>query len=199
MRFVFNIKEIKIMRDEMIKLGKVKKSCRISGILSKILACIVTVGFVGAVAGMIILGVIGHDKINSEISKSIESGDSTFNVDDVKIDGMFQVSVKLNEMVEQGQYAEVITIVCAFVAIVTAAVSIIFWMLVGIFKEIGKSNTPFTVSVLKRVKAIFIMAVVIAVFSSGLGMGVIAGCIGWSLYSIFDYGFVIQQEIDETL
>ena len=187
------------MRDEMVKLEKIKKSCKISKNLSKMIACLLTVGFVCAIAGIIVIGVIGHDNINSELKKSIESGDSTFNVDDIDINGMVQLNVKLNEMAEQGEYAEALTIICAFIAVVTAAIAIVFWMLVTIFKMIAESNTPFTVNVLNRLKTIFIMVTVIAVLSSGLGMGVIVGCIGWSLYSIFDYGFVIQQEIDETL
>lgn len=187
------------MRDEMVKLEKVKKSCKISGIISRIIACIVTIGFVGAVAGAIVLGVLGHDKINSEIAKAVESGDATFSVDDVNINGIVQANVEVEEMAEQGEYAEVLTIVCIIMAFATAVIAAVFWMLVSIFKMVAESNTPFTVGILKRIKAIFILVAVTALITNGLGMGVIAGCIGWSLYSIFDYGFAIQQEVDETL
>lgn len=187
------------MRDEMVKLEKVKKSCKISKIISNIIACFVTIGCVCAVVATIILGVVGHEKINSEIAKSIESGNASFEVDDIKIDGMLELNVKLNEMVAKGEYAEAITIICIFMAVVMAAVAAVFWMMVSIFKMIAESNTPFTIDILKRLKAVFIIVAVIAVIVSGLGTGVIVGCIGWSLYTIFDYGFVIQQEIDETL
>lgn len=187
------------MRDEMVKLEKVKKSCKISGIISKIIACLVTVGFVGAIVGIIVLGIVGHDKINSEIGKAVESGDATFNVDNVNINGMVQVNAAIDEMTEQGEYAEVLTIACIIAAFASAVVAVIFWMLVSIFKMIAESNTPFTGGILKRIKAIFILVAVIALITNGLGTGVIVGCIGWSLYSIFDYGFAIQQEVDETL
>lgn len=187
------------MRDEMVKLEKVKKSCKISGTISKIIACLLTVGFVASVAGIIILGAIGYDKINTEIGKAVESGDATFEVDDVNINGMVQFDAQIEEMADQGEYAEVITVACVIVAVVTAALAVVFWMLVSIFKMITESNTPFTINIRNRIKAIFIMVAVIALITNGLGMGVIVGCIGWSLYSIFDYGFAIQQEVDETL
>lgn len=201
MQIQLNTKEIITMRDEMVKLEKVKKSCKISKNLSKIIACFVTIGFVCVTAVIIAFGVIGYDKINSEIEKSIESGDASlvFDFDDVNFNGALQLNLKLNEMVKQGKYAEAISLLCVFVAFVTASVAVVFWMLVSIFKMVAESNTPFTVNILKRLKAVFIMVTVIATLASGIGLGVIVGCIGWSLYSIFDYGFVIQQEIDETL
>lgn len=187
------------MREEMVKLEKVKKTCKISKNLCTILASIVTVAFVCAVIGMIIFGTISHDKVNSAVKEAIESNDVDFDVDDIRIDGVLRLNVYLNEMAKQENYAAVITVAFAYGAVLSATVAVVFWMLVSIFKMVALSDTPFTANIRNRLKAIFIIVTVIAIFASGLGTGIIIGCIGWSLYSIFDYGFVIQQEIDETL
>lgn len=191
---------IKTMREELVKLERVKKACKISKILCTILAWIVTVAFVCAVIGMIIFGVIDHSKVNSAVKEAMESNDVVdFDVDDINIDGMLRLNVYLNEMAEQENYAAVIIVAFAYGATISATLAVILWMLVSIFKIIAISDTPFTANIRNRLKAIFIIVTVIAAFANGLGTGIIIGCIGWGLYTIFDYGFAIQQEIDETL
>lgn len=187
------------MNDEMVKLEKVKKTCKISKIICKIVACIVTVGFVLSIVGAMVPGVIGRDKINSTISESIDNNQASFDVDDINIDGILQLNIKLDTLAKQGNYADVITVACIYATVVTGAVAVVFWMLVNIFKKITESSTPFSTDILQRMKTIFFIVTIIAFIANGLGDGLIVGCIGWSLYAIFDYGFVIQQVVDETI
>ena len=50
-----------------------------------------------------------------------------------------------------------------------------------------------------RLKTSFIILTVVVVIFVGLGAGVIAGLLLWCIYSILDYGKVLQTEVDETL
>lgn len=187
------------MREEMVKLEKVKRSCKTSKVISQIMAGIVSAACVICLVVPIILGVVGIDKVNTEIGKAVESGQATFYVDDVSLNGMIDLQVKVEDMVNNGNYAEAVIAICIFAAVVTAICAVLFWALVSIFKTISVSETPFTEDILRKLRVVFIMIAIIFGMISGFVAFVIAACICWSLYTIFDYGFVIQQEINETL
>lgn len=187
------------MNNESIKLEKVKKSCNISKIICQVFAVLLAVSVAVMIIIPIAFGITGYDKIDKEISTNIENGNLTFNVSEFELNGIFNIDLGLEEMADEGQYAAVITAVCILAAVILATLDVLFWMLVKVFKLIAKSETPFTQAILKRLKAVFILISIFLALINGIGAGIITACIGWSIYTIFDYGFVIQQEIDETL
>ena len=75
--------------------------------------------------------------------------------------------------------------------------------LLGLFKKIFENlineDNPFSDKILNNLKNCFIVMTVILTLSVGIGPGVIVGVLGWCIYSIFEYGRVLQTEVDETL
>lgn len=187
------------MSEAVLKLEKVKKSCRISKNISRVLAIIVTLGCAMCLVGAIVLLIVGSEKIDSKIQLGVDEGNVRIEMNYLGTDGIFSIDLHLNELIEQGRYTDAFIEVCNFGALISAIVATMFWTLVSMFKLIEESENPFTPKVLKQLKRVFVLATIMAGLLNGLVACVVTACIGRSLYSIFDYGFVIQQEIDETL
>ncbi len=75
----------------------------------------------------------------------------------------------------------------------------IFIMIQKTFVLIKDSETPFDPAVLKRLKLVFVIIAIAALLFSGVGTAVMSGIVFWCVYCILDYGFILQQEVDETL
>ena len=65
--------------------------------------------------------------------------------------------------------------------------------------DLSLEETPFSESVMGRLKTSFIIMTVVLTLFVGIGPGVIGGLFMWCVYSILDYGKVLQTEVDETL
>ena len=86
-----------------------------------------------------------------------------------------------------------------FVAVVLLVVLTIFLTLIrNVFNEISESDTPFTESILKRLKIAGIILTLFVLQESLVGAA-ITGLTVWCIYSVFEYGIELQKNEDETL
>ncbi|MDD6039556.1 MAG: hypothetical protein PUD20_12285 [bacterium] len=186
--------------NENEKLAKVKKSCNIAHQVSKVLMTILIV------ASLITLGVgiymlCNQDRVNSAIANQLqENPGATITVDETRFgDGLICFTLDVNDELEQGMYAIALGKVCIFAFVMCLVFAIIFANIVSIFKTIKISETPFCEAVLKKLKATFIKLFVICVLVFGVTEAIMLGMFLWCVYCILDYGFALQQEVDETL
>ena len=86
-----------------------------------------------------------------------------------------------------------------FAAVMCGIAAVIWWLIEGIFKEIKESESPFTESILKKLRIVFIVVSIFAFLMSGFWAGAITALLCWAVYCIIDYGYALQSEVDETL
>jgi len=77
--------------------------------------------------------------------------------------------------------------------------AIAMFQLYSVFDIIGKEDSPFTQRVLKKLLFALIVIDIVIAFTAGLGTAAIAGLVTWALYTIMDYGRLLQTQSDETL
>ena len=192
------------MREEELKLEKIKKSCNITYKLSLALEIIMIVAAIACVVGGIICFSM-REQLNTEILNTISQTDSNeienafSTLDQVSLGGILKFNANTEQMIDAGEYSEMLIVLIASGALICGVAAGIFGILASIFKTIKISETPFNDKVLKKLRRIFIAIVVILLLTSGLGEAVFAGLIGWSVYCILDYGFTLQKQFDETL
>ena len=104
-----------------------------------------------------------------------------------------------DDFIENGNYALVCIIYCIFGGVLLTILTVIFSIIANIFKDIENSESPFTPSVLSKIRKMFIALVIIMGLSVGIGLAVMLGLILWGVYCIMDYGAALQIEVDETL
>jgi len=192
------------MREEALKLEKVKKSCKITAIVSQILEIILIVSAVVCIIGAIMCICLNKDINQSIIEVSTQEDMEEFNnivasLDSVSTNGFLKVSFHMDRMLEEEQYGMVFGVICIFGAIICTMAAVLFDVIRRIFKMIRTSETPFTPEVLKGFKVMTIIICVELLLMSGAGAAILGGLIFWSIYNILDYGFTIQQQVDETL
>lgn len=190
------------MREEEMKLEKVKKSCNVTTKVSQVLETILIVGailcFVGAAC------CFGFkDDINAGIAESIVMSEDFANSLDfsnqTEFGGLIRFGFDASDMLAEGNYGMVSAIYCLLGGVVCGMVAAVFDIIRRIFKTIKASETPFDEAVLKKIKVLFIVISVEILLMVGLGVAAIVALICWSIYNILDYGFTLQKQIDETL
>lgn len=192
------------MSEEALKLEKVKKSCKITATVSHVLETILIVGAVLCMLGGIIC-LFNNKGINQSIAQMSTQQEMTefinnTNVfDDASIGGVLKFTVHMDQLIQDGEYGIIYAIFCFFGVVICGMTALVFDMIRRIFKVIRTSETPFSEKVLKGIKVMFIVICVELLLMSGLGSAVLAALIFRSIYNILDYGFTIQQQIDEML
>ena len=192
------------MREEELKLEKIKKSCNITAKVAFALEIILIVATVLCVVGGSMCFAFSS-QIDQEIAVAMSQADkeemvgSFASVDETSFGGLLQFTFNTDNLIENGEYGKVLGTYCFVGAAICAMVAVAFDMLRRIFKTIKTSETPFEEEVLKKLKVMFIVITVEILLMSGVGEALILGLICWSVYNIMDYGFTLQKEIDETL
>ena len=188
------------MREEELKLEKVKKSCNITAKVSQVLEVIMIVGAILCVVGAACCFGF-RNEINSTITSSVDMSENFMtsfeNASD--IGGLITFSFNPESMMSAGEYGQVAAIYCIFGGVICAMVAAVFDVIRRIFKIIKTSETPFTEAVLKKIRVLFIIISVEILLMVGLGDAAIVALICWSIYNILDYGFTLQKQVDETL
>lgn len=187
------------MREQELKLEKVKKSCntakKVVGVFKVILIVTSVICFVAG-AGIFAF----RDKINTEISAGIEAGNGTFDMDDVDVNvGLLSYEFDSKEAIANGEYAEAMLSAIAAGFVVSLMFAVVFILIQKIFKIMDDEETPFSESVLKKMKRVFIALTIIIALEIGLGFGAVLGMVFWCIYNILDYGYALQKEVDEML
>lgn len=192
------------MREEAIKLEKVRKSCNITEKVAMVLEIILLVATILCIiGGALCFGFRGQ--IDQGIAEVVAAGehaevDSSFQaLNNLEIGGFLKFTIHMDELLANKEYGTIMVTICGFAAVVCGMVALIFDLIRRIFKAIRISETPFDRAVIAKVKVMFIIICVELLLMSGLGNAVLAGLIFWSITNILEYGFTIQQQIDETL
>lgn len=190
------------MREEALKLEKVKKSCKTTAKVAQVLEIIVIVAFALCIVGAVICFCTRNEIDNGMTQRMAQTGDgmgyASFDTD-TQIGGLLSFTVDSEKLVEAGEYGLLSAVYCLMGAIVCAVAAVIFDLIRRIFKLIMASETPFDEGVLKKIKVLFIIICVAILFTSGLGEAVLAALILRSIYNILDYGFTLQKQVDETI
>ena len=185
------------MNEQNNKLEIIRNRCSTSAKVVGILRIFAIIGLIGSLVGA---GFCFFQKaeVNAKVAQGLADG--TMTVDSLKIGGpMLNFVADYTEAFQEGNYAEPMIFSCIVSAIICAAVLVIFTLFKKIFTDLSMEETPFSESVMGRLKTSFIvMTVVLAIFV-GVGAGVIGGLFMWCVYSILDYGKALQTEVDEIL
>ena len=193
------------MREEALKLEKVKKSCKTTAKVAQVLEIIVIVAFALCIVGAVICFCTRNEIDNSMIQIMTQTGDATLENGyasfdtDTQIGGLLSFSFNSEKLIEAGEYGLLSAVYCLMGAILCAVAAAIFDLIRRIFKLIMASETPFDEGVLKKIKVLFIIICVAILVTSGLGEAVLAALILRSIYTILDYGFTLQKQVDETI
>ena len=191
--------------NESIKLEKVKKSCNTTAKIAKICKIIMIVLAAISMMGSIVCFVYqnqideGMEQITSGNVVDKNGGMIVWDVDELEFDGMFDISFSTDELLGNGEYGLLSALYCLVGMIVLVIAAVMFGIIQKIFDTIKKSETPFSDEVLNKLKVLFIVATVFMGITIRIGFGVFTGLICWCIYNIFEYGYVIQKQIDETL
>ncbi|MCQ2080501.1 MAG: hypothetical protein MJZ11_02505 [Lachnospiraceae bacterium] len=182
------------MNEQNLKLEKVKKSCNVIGKVLLFFKILMIIGIVGCAIGAITSSVIGNDGLKL----AFEQEEGT--IGDMRINfGNGLIVLHSDEFIEEGNYLLLILLNTIAGAIV-CAIGLAFFTFIGrVFKTIEKSETPFCDEVIKSLKISFIVLSIFIAVASGLGTGAITALVCWCLYTIFQYGYVLQKEADETI
>ena len=185
------------MNEYNSKLEVIKKRCQTSAKVTGILRIFAIIGMIGSLVGAIIC-FAQRDVINTQMAEEVASGKAT--VESLKIDSPgINLVIDYTKAFAEGDYANPIIISCIVAVVICAAVAVILTLFKKIFTDLSVEETPFSASVMSRLKISFIIITVVVAIFVGLGPGVIAGLFLWCVYSILDYGKVLQAEVDETL
>ncbi len=179
------------------KLEVIKNRCRTSAKVTGILRIFGIIGMIGSLVGVVI-GFVQREAINTKLAEQVASGKIT--VESLKIDSPgLNLAVDYSKAFAEGDYANPIIISCIIAVIICAAVTVVLTLLKKVFADLSVEDTPFSESVIGRLKTSFIIITVVVTIFVGIGAGVLAGLFFWCVYSILDYGKVLQTEVDETL
>lgn len=188
------------MNEQNLKLETIKNRCKTSTKVISILQIVAIIGIVGALVGAISCFTM-KDTINNAIAKEVSSGNLT--VDNFKIEtgisGILNFKIKYDEAYKNGDYVTPITISCVIAVIITSACLYLLNAFKKIFKNLINEDNPFSDTILSNLKTCFIVITVILVVFVGIGPGVIGGLLCWCIYSILEYGKLLQTEVDEIL
>ncbi len=178
------------MNTQDTQLEQVKKSCKAVSIVLNITKIIFIVGMmVSLVSGIICLS--KPEMMNSAASE-VDFGNitPTFSIGNISF---------ANRYFEQGDFAKGLGVSLLIVSALLLVLTITFHIFGSIFTAIQKSASPFDETVIKKLKVTFILISVVTLFFIGLGEGVIVGVTCWAIYTIFQYGGILQKQSDETL
>lgn len=185
------------MIEQNQRLEEIKKRCKTSSKVIRVIQIIAIVGLIGSLVGTIWCFVM-KETINTEIAKQVSNGVAT--IENFKIDGgMLKVAINYDEMFQRGDYATPLAINFGLATVITAITAYLLTLLKKVFDNLNIDDNPFSDSIMSSLKICFIVMSVIIMLFVGVGPGVICGLLCWCIYSILEYGRVLQVEVDETL
>ena len=107
--------------------------------------------------------------------------------------------VAVYKAISEGKIAQILMGECFGGFLICLIATAIYIMIQKAFVLIKDSETPFDPAELKRLMLVFVIITIAALLFSGVGTAVMSGIVFWCVYCILDYGFILQQEVDETL
>ncbi len=204
------------MSNENIKLAKIKKSCHVASMITKIMFVLCIVGTVIAI-GTGIYFIADRKNLNDAYEQAAEVGSmditkefGKINVHLVRINYNDVISPEalknvdssipaVKEVLNETPYSLSIGLYLMIIGGSIFLLTVAMFLLNRVFKIIEKEETPFSDKVLKNLLVSLLIIDVIIAMSAGIGFGALAGLITWALYTIMDYGRTLQIQSDETL
>ena len=183
------------------KIARIKKSCKIGKVISRILMIICIVGVVVSIFSLIAT-LVCKDNLAEwlEISSSDMPTNEAGGIDSGDIEGEgVLASLILDPMVKDAELTKQLTVICAYASVICALGAFVWFFFGQVFAVIQKEESPFADTVMNKLKINFILLTVMLGISIGIGAAVVAAFLFWCIYSIFDYGRLLQIESDETL
>ncbi len=204
------------MEQENIKLARIKKSCKVAGIVTR-------VAFIMCIVGCVILIIAGiitlanRNNMEPAIAHAIEQNEElsigqpagNVNVYLARIDPSTMKlieNLKLRSSIPAWQknldetpYAFSLGLMMISMSFGVAILAFALFQIHSVFDIIQKEDTPFSEKVLKKLLIALIIVDVIVALTTGFGQAAIGALIIWAIYSIMDYGRVLQIQSDETL
>ena len=179
------------------RLEVMKTRCKTSAKVVSIFQIITIVGVVLSFVGAVIC-FTQQGMINTHIADAVKSGQVS--VENFRIgSGGVRFMINYENAFEAGNYAVPIAATCAVSAVMCLIVTVVLTIFKSIFNSLVKEDTPFSDSILGRLRISFIIMTVAVFAFMGLGPAVVGALLMWCIYSILDYGKALQAEIDETL
>lgn len=192
------------------KLMKVKKSCGAVRKVAVILTILLIVGCVLTTIGGVVILSMGS-RFDQEIEAAKEQGYVTGDSEN----GLLTVDFIHIEVPDPSSITTDIPAVRTFldnmtlglcysiylftISLLLAAFAVVMSIIGTTFKIIQDDDSPFTDKVIKRLTTTMIILSVITGITIGPAFGLLLGFITWALYTILDYGKVLQIQDDETL
>lgn len=182
------------MREQEIKLQKVKKSCSTARKITKgitILLLAAAIICVGAAIGSYVF----RDTINPVLA----ANQHNLVFENMNIGGLVDFDAYVVEMAQNGSYVEALITVCVYGGINCLFLAFVFGSISKVFKSMEISESPFSEDVLKKLKRSFIVLAILTGLVVGVGTGLLLALFLWCIYCILEYGAALQVEVDETI
>ena len=186
------------MTNENIKLNKVKKSCHTVCTVSTVLGVICAIGAV-LLLGLTIFAFSSGDLIANTMKQSGLINIPAVNQEYFGDDPALMEKMALDETTFFNSMAKSIALFTLVRTIPCIALTIAFFMLRATFITIEKQDNPFTTKVINRLTALWVIVSVVIGLTNGLIYGILMGFFTYVMYTILDYGRVLQIQSDETL
>ncbi len=202
------------MNEESKKLKNIRTSCKAAKIVSRIiLIALIVAAVLSIVSGIVLLA--NRKNMDEKILQAAASGQK-INVD-IKfgpfvfgrfVDGEFVATEKIDSDVPAlkaffEENADSPSLFLGFYITLMSSIFIVsavaFFFITSVFDIVVKEGNPFTGKVIKRTLIAMIILTLIVGSNGGLGFGILMGFLTWVIYTILDYGRVLQIQSDETL
>ena len=204
------------MNQENIKLNRIKKSSHVAGIVTRIVFILCVVASMILIVTSIVM-IADRTNMNAQIKAGIEGANDVdvtkkvgpvnvhllrFSKDSFDITKYQKIESSipaLEKALSDTPYSLTLGFTLLTAGLNVVLLAIAMFQLYSVFDIIGKEDSPFTPRVLKKLLFALIVIDIVIAFTSGLGTAAIAGLVTWALYTIMDYGRLLQTRSDETL
>lgn len=182
------------MSKEINKLEQIKKAGNVTAKVLKVLARICEICTIIIFIASIIM-IINKDELKRNMDEQVAAGKMEVTLDAHIVLGTMKVDNPLIRIDNRAVQA----IVSTWIGIVgLTLVTVVLYILRRMFIAIANSGTPFTEDTLKKLRVVGIIVPILVLPQSVIAAAVVALTF-WCLYTVFDYGCVLQKNADETL
>lgn len=204
------------MNQENIKLNRIKKSSHVAGIVTRIVFILCVVASMILIVTSIVM-IADRTNMNAQIKAGIEGANDVdvtkkvgpvnvhllrFSKDSFDITKYQKIESSipaLEKALSDTPYSLTLGFTLLTAGLNVVLLAIAMFQLYSVFDIIGREDSPFTQRVLKKLLFALIVIDIVIAFTAGLGTAAIAGLVTWALYTIMDYGRLLQTRSDETL
>lgn len=182
------------MSKEINKLVQIKKAGNVTAKVLKVLARICEICTILVFIASIVM-IVNKDQLRQSIDEQVAAGKAEVTLDAFITLGTMKIDNPLIKIDDSAMQA----IVASWIGIVGCAlVTVVLYILRRMFISIADSGTPFTEDTLKKLRVVGIIVPILVLTQSVIAAAIVALTF-WCLYTVFDYGCVLQKNADETL